>query len=204
MSAQQISLLEELAPSMLYHITHIDNLSSILEKGLYAHNNPYQQRDISNRKVNELRVRTDAIYNKKVHDYVPLYFNPRNAMLYKTLHQYGREIVILGFDSRVLCMQNTLFTNGNAAANSTDFFNDLQFLREFNWNNVFSSSWNGYGEFVKKAMMSEVLVYQHLGMDMLESINCSSIGMEEAIRSHFSLNKVNVTTETSLFFENLL
>lgn len=203
MSAQLKEQLEELAPPMLYHMTHIDNLDSILTHGLYAHNNPLQQQDISNRAVNSRRGYADPIYHKSIHDYVPFYFNPRNAMLYRTQSQYKDNIVILGFDSRLLLMENMLFTNGNAAANGTQFFNDLQALKTFNWNLIFSRSWNGYGEHVKKLMMSEVLINQHLRQDMIESINCSSTRMKKAIKNNFSLNTINVTADTNLFFENL-
>ncbi len=210
MSAQLKTTLEELAPSTVYHMTHIGNLKSIIENGLYSHNNTYQQVDISNQTVNKRRNIKEPIYNKKVHDYVPLYFNPRNAMLYKTQREYRDNIVILGFDSRVLLTQNSLFTNANAAVSDTVFSNDLQQLKEFNWNLIFSSSWNGYGDHVKKAMMAEVLIYQHLKLDKLESINCSSRETANKISRYYQNNpnklhkNVKISLDTQLFFENLL
>lgn len=210
MNAQLKTTLEEFAPSTVYHMTHISNLTSILEHGLYAHNNAFQKRDISNQTVNSLRNCEEPIYYNNLHDYVPLYFNPRNAMLYKTQNQYKDDIIILGFDSHILLTQNSLFTNANAATMKTVFSNDLQELKFFNWNLIFSSSWNGYGDHVKRAMMAEVLIYQHLNLDMLESINCSSKRTKRTVerycqnRSSKLNRKMTISLNTQLFFENLL
>ena len=64
-------------------MTHINNLDSIIRNGLYPHNNTYKKTDISNVDVNDRRVRLEPIYHKQIHSYVPFYFNPRNAMLYR-------------------------------------------------------------------------------------------------------------------------
>lgn len=63
----------------LYHMTHIDNLESIFKYGLLSHNEAHRRGlvkvDISMQAAQEWR--------KKVHNYVPFYFSPRNTMLYK-------------------------------------------------------------------------------------------------------------------------
>jgi hypothetical protein len=66
----------------IYHMTHKDNLESILENGLFSHNNDFVTNRIDNPDVNNRRNFFEPIYNKNVQDYVPFYFNPRNAMLY--------------------------------------------------------------------------------------------------------------------------
>ena len=204
MGAQAKTILEELAPATVYHMTHIKNLPSILEHGLLAHNNPYQQVDISNQAVNARRSHCETIYGRSVHDYVPLYFNPRNAMLYKTQIQYRSDIVMLGFSNEVLLMENSLFTNGNASSNGIWFSNDLESLNDINWNNVFSQSWYGYPESLKRTMMSEVLVHQQLGLTMLESIYCSNDAVTRQVKQHVSMKSIKITTQKDLFFGNLL
>ena len=207
MGAQKKEWLQKFAPATLYHMTHIDNLVSILEHGLFAHNNLYQQQDISNQSVNARRGRIEPIYNRSIHDYVPFYFNPRNAMLYKTQRQYRHKMVILGFDSNILLGKNTLFTNANAAVSNTRFSNKLEDLKTINWNLVFSTSWNGYPPHVKQIMMSEVLVHAHVSLDNLESINCSNSFIQNAIEKDLKkqvVNIISVTTDHSLFFGNLL
>jgi len=63
----------------LYHMTAISNLRSILEHGLLSHNEAHRlglvMRDISDPEVQRRRDdKKDTIYNRFLHDYVPLYF----------------------------------------------------------------------------------------------------------------------------------
>ncbi len=202
MQTQVQTQLENLAPSNLYHMTHIDNLSSIFEHGLLAHNNSCQKVDISNQSVNARRASIyEPIFNRSLHDYVPFYFNPRNAMLYKTQIEYGRNIVILTFDSEILLQENSLFTMGNAASRSTRYSNDIDKLETFNWNLIFSRSWNGYPKHVKQAMMSEVLVYKKQSLKKLMCINTRYQKDADYLNNFFSCNLFK--QDSSLFFENL-
>jgi len=58
----------------LYHMTHIDNLYSILKYGLLSHGNQFQKEDISNREVNSRRSVRDPLFRRPLHSYVPFYF----------------------------------------------------------------------------------------------------------------------------------
>ena len=82
----QTNILNRFGIYYLYHLTHKDNLENILRYGLQSHNLAHQnnliKKDISNKDVNKRRQKRDPIYKKSIHDYVPLYFNPRNPMMY--------------------------------------------------------------------------------------------------------------------------
>ena len=52
MSRLEINTLNDHNVEYLYHMTHIENLPSILKHGLLAHGNLYQKEDISNKEVN--------------------------------------------------------------------------------------------------------------------------------------------------------
>ena len=70
--------------SEIFHMTDSNNLKNILLHGLQNHYNTYRQVYIRNQEViNARREKVEQIYGHKIHDYVPFYFNPRNAMLYK-------------------------------------------------------------------------------------------------------------------------
>ena len=81
-----LSICENYGIKGLYHMTHIDNLQSIFQNGLLSHtnarNNNFMKGDIANNDVNNRRSGLEPIYNRPIHDYTPLYFNPRNPMLY--------------------------------------------------------------------------------------------------------------------------
>lgn len=99
-----------------YYITHIDNLPSILSKGLLSH-----------KKVNELRINYKSIANEEVlekrkekglEDYVNLYINPRNAMMYRVKDETPQNsLAILAISGEIIKYYEDLkISIGNAAS----------------------------------------------------------------------------------------
>lgn len=129
-----LAIIKKVGIASIDHMTHIDNLDSIFKNGLLAHNNPYKKIDISNKEVNERRNKLDPIYKRNIHDYVPLYFNPRNAMLYRNQRIFGDGVVILAFNNNIILQDNSFFTNGNVASNHTLYSNDINELEHEAWN----------------------------------------------------------------------
>lgn len=121
----------------LYHMTHIDNMSSILEYGLLSYNKLPEcgtsHKDISMEDVQEKRhKKRDPINNKPLHDYASLYFNPKNVML-SVRQDMQEDIVILGIDPELLIESETIFTNGNAASDDTKFYKGVENLNKLLW-----------------------------------------------------------------------
>lgn len=157
----------------LFHMTHIDNLQSILLHGLLCHNDMSHYIDISNRDVNNRRNAPEPFYNRSIHDYVLLYFNPRNAMLYSVQRRFGKKVVILNISRKACLSRYTLFTNGNAATNGTSFYNEIkEFLDECDFNLVNSRVWFD-DPAAKTAMMSECLIYKEIPPDYIGDIYCA-------------------------------
>ena len=184
--------------SSLDHMTHIDNLDSIFKYGLLAHNNSYKQVDISNKDVNLRRKVKENIYGRSIHDYVPFYFNPRNAMMYKNRNE---QVVILAFNKSLLYQKNALFTDRNAATRNVKFYNNLQDLDKINWNIVTSQSWNGKPEYVKQIMMAEVLVYNKVPINYLMGIYCKDESMKQYLMQKYNLSSSKVSIQPELFFK---
>ena len=72
----------------LFHITHLDNVDGILRKGLLCRNRietlhlPYL--DLSDASCQSRRSNRDlGGHSVDLHNYVPLFIEPRNAMLYR-------------------------------------------------------------------------------------------------------------------------
>lgn len=204
--SNNIDVLSNLKENYIYHMTHIDNLQNILEHGLIAHDNIYKIVDISNTEVNSRRVKIEPIYNKPIHYYVPFYFNPRNAMLYKNQRIFGDKIIILGFNREILLLKNTVYTNSNAAANETYYTNNVNELFNHNfidWNNVFSDSWNNNGiqdYKLKQKMMAEVLVPQKVEIKMLCKIICIDNTIESYILNNYNIENIEITIDKSKYF----
>ena len=79
----------------LWHMTHIRNVPSIMRNGLLAHQSPKLQLmnlvDISDPDVQRWRTKVDPHFSRSLHEYVPLYINPRNPMLFRR-REMQREI----------------------------------------------------------------------------------------------------------------
>src|SRR3989338_7320864 len=110
----------------LYFITPIENLNSIMERGLLSHNRIKQlklkHRSIANGVIQDRRKDKPVPGGRyKLHDFVNLYFNPRNAMMFKRKDIHA-DICVLGVDADLLGDKNTIVTDGNASSDYTIFY----------------------------------------------------------------------------------
>ncbi|WP_372474144.1 DUF4433 domain-containing protein [Capnocytophaga sp. ARDL2] len=189
----------------LYHMTHKNNLESILKNGLKSHNNIKKERayvDISNNEVNNRRSKKEPIFNRCVHDYVPLYFNPKNPMLYakKSIQD---DIIILAINTRLLYNNNTLFTNGNAASSTTSFYKDTYDLKNLNWDCINAKYWNSF-EDGKRIRCSEILIYPSVEISHIMKIFCNNSFTREFVKhkiDNFANQEINVEIESDLYFD---
>jgi hypothetical protein len=185
------------------HMTHIDNLSGILTHGLLAHDNHYKKVDISNREVNNRRTSPETVYQRPIHDYVPFYFNARNAMLYRNQKEFGDAVIVLGFNTSLIETSGTVFANANASCEGTQFSGQSDVLNSYDWERIFSQSWCSYGQYdqeLKRQMMAEVLVHKQVAASNLEVIYCNSQARADFISANFSLDGVVVSVDTRQFF----
>lgn len=145
----------------LYHLTHIDHVQTIFKDGLLSHNNAHErglvQHDISNPSVQDQRA-IRFIGKRPLHDYVPLYFNPRNAMLFDVFkNRTLKDIVLLRLSRKLMLQKGVWFTDGNAANDPTLFYNKLEDLDKLDWDCIRARYWNDY-EDGKRKCMAEILV----------------------------------------------
>ena len=181
------------------HMTHINNLESILEHGLLAHGNGYQKEDISNQAVNSRREQLEPINKKPIHSYVPFYYNTRNAMLYHN-REIQEEIVVLGFHPNILLHKDAIYTDGNAARSDTDFYNDItEYFGDFDKDKVFSVWWTG-DEHIKSTMMSELLIPNKVDLSHLEYIFCYSERMAKYLSNNFDLCDIKIHVSKKMYF----
>lgn len=196
MGAREIDFLSNYQVDTIYHMTHIDNLPSILEHGLCAHGNSYQQTDISNREVNSRRSRREPIYGKVLHSYVPFYFSPRNPILY--VQDNEDDIVILELDATLIYQDGVLFTDGNASSGGTSFYNDLADLDKLNWSCIHGRYWNDYHD-GKRKKMSEVLIPDQVSIDNIEAILCNNSNTKRVVNK-ITNKKINAFVDRSFYF----
>ena len=143
--SEKEDILSDYKVDYVFHMTEISNLSNILKYGLLSHNEAHSKglnkTDIALQDVNERRAEKKPIHGISLHDYVPMYFNPKNPMLYRR-KQIQDNIVIIAIDRRVVYQEKSIFSDGNAASDITLFFNDITYLNRLNWQCIRNDYWN--------------------------------------------------------------
>lgn len=76
----------------VYHMTHLENLESILQNGLLSTNEKtrlgIKHRNIANQSIQNRRTAMSVPCGPQgtIHDYIPFYFSPREPMLLRLLN----------------------------------------------------------------------------------------------------------------------
>ena len=150
-------------PVPIYHITHINNLESILQEGGLIANSCLKERQI-----NYLDIAYESIQSRRantvvpgsaggvLHDYVPFYFAPRSPMLYAihngyvAQYQEGQDSVIyLVTDTEIIEAEGLdfTFTDGHAVMAYVDFYDELEALESvIDWNLMEAKYWSNTPE----------------------------------------------------------
>ncbi len=192
-------ILDTLGIHYIYHMTHVDNLNNILQNGLLSHGNRLVQTDISNQDVNSRRSIREPIYNKSIHSYVPFYFSPRNAMLYSK-QEIQNHLVILALDRSLIYQPDSLYTDGNAAANETIFYNDLNQIQNLNWKCIHAKMWTDFQD-GKRIKMAETLVFNNVETKYIQKIFCKNDQLKQYIERKIKHNsQIKIEVNQDLFF----
>lgn len=167
---------------LLYHITHYQNLYSILKnKGLSAYSKVTNEEaiytNIAHQGLQGRRSTTNVpVYpNGCLHDYVPFYFASRSPMLYAIIQGQvdgfeGTEEEIVYIMTRTDRIQDAglpfVFTDGHAIMSITEFYNDLSKLTKVDWDIMREWYWNDTEEDPdrKRRRQAEFLVHDFVGI----------------------------------------
>lgn len=101
----------------LHFITYIDNVPSILSKGILSHNKSHHInfRDISEDGVQKHRAKKKIPgINRSLHDYANLYFDAHNPML-SARRSENDDICVLRIKKTILDIEGVIITDKNAA-----------------------------------------------------------------------------------------
>jgi len=193
-------ILKKKGITSFWHITHMNNINNIHWNGLISNSeiNRYEElihEDISIKGVQEKRKKIDPIYQKKIHDYVPLFINPKNAMLFSVQKKYQDQICLIEVSLDVLNNQY-LFTDGNAAKYITNFYSDVASeYQKIPWKDVFKDSWQvpymdhnhtfyETNEALKSHMQSEFLIFPKIESKFIKKIHCQNQGIVNFVQGN--------------------
>lgn len=187
-------------PTPIYHITHINNLTSILNSGGLIANGVLQRQriyyvDIAHESIQGRRSRTlvPCGAGGVLHDYVPFYFAPRSPMLF-TIHkgnvegyEQGQELVIYlvsTAESIGAAALNFAFTDGHGIMNYTQFFDNLNDLNKIDWTIMREQYWRDTTDDNdrKRRRQAEFLVHQFCPWTLITEIGVINSTIQAQVR----------------------
>ena len=167
--------LQNLPFGSFFHMTDIHNLKDILDKGMFSHNLARDfgllKVDNSNQMINDKRDRVEKSLGGNIHDFVPLYINPRNSMLeFIIKNDKLNDLIFLRVTPHIILEDNVFFSDGNAASKTTKFYSETNDLDMLDWD-VINDKWNSSStNEIKKKEMSEVLVKHEISLQYINEI----------------------------------
>lgn len=186
----------------LYHITHIDNLSSIVNAGSIRSLNTLKGEGINHRSIaySHMQERRDSITialppGGNLHDYVPWSFAARAPMLFTAwrgrLNQgvQQHDIIHLVTDvQKALQLQlKIIYTDGHPVTNQlTQFFTDLEQLPQIlDWDLLIARQWSNTEEDSdrKRRRQAELLMYGDVPWSIVRGIAVQNHTISDQVAS---------------------
>lgn len=149
--------IQDIGINYLYHFTDLRNVESITNFGILSideiHKRGLEVHFSSTQTSREID------YYKKYSNYVHLSYEPDNPMIYIALKE-GRlgQYKLYKIDPIVLFLVDTLYSDGNIAANSTSIKGETDFLFNLPFNKFHNKKYYNLNSEDKKLFMSEILV----------------------------------------------
>jgi len=188
----------------LHYITLIDNVPSILAKGILSHRlaRKVPHRSIAMQEVQDRRGNKDVPGGRMLHEYVNTYICARNPMLYlrKGAHT---ELCVLRINTAVLDFEGVIVTDRNAASNARFSPVDTG-LTLIDREQVFAEYWIHPDDELatfnhKKIKCAEVLVPSRIASNYIFGAYVSCIQSERRLRE--IAPRLSVTIDAHLFFQ---
>jgi O-acetyl-ADP-ribose deacetylase (regulator of RNase III) len=195
----------------LYYITHVKNLSSILNYGIFSHA-LIEERKIDFTRIYDLNIvshreQKQAPNGKSLWTFANLYFQPRNPMLYRVTNEKGKdEIAVVAIKSDVMNKDDIFVSTGNAASLASDILPAQEGLKEIaKMKKIMTNDWWSDTDGSKRKIMAECLVPNIIPPEFIDSIYVSShyiqAKVEKELGYNLSKRRINVIPEPKMFFQ---
>lgn len=183
--------------SELFHATHWRNVHSIARSGLLSRNSLRNSgigmTDISLAGPQSIRA-SKWLEGKSIHDYVPLFFWPINAMT-SLRRDHANELVLLSIDPVVMFSNGALTTDGNAAAHATSFWKNHGALPNIQWS-ILRGYWSEFDD-GKRISQAETLIPHQIPREYVRKAYVRTPQLKDTLASQTPLP---VDVRPDLFF----
>lgn len=206
--------------TLIYHITHKDNLSGIVSRdGIFAQSQmeheSVEYADIAHRRIQDRRSETPVPCGpgRCLHDYVPFYFAPRSPMLYaikmgnvEDCTAKQNDIIYLVSSAQRIQIEGIgfVFTDGHGIMTLSDFYNDLDDLSEIDWDIMKEKYWRDTFEDPdrKRRRQAEFLVFRQFAWNLVERIGVFNRTIEQEVIHTISnaSHKPPINIETGWYY----
>ncbi|MHB1216852.1 MAG: type II toxin-antitoxin system toxin DNA ADP-ribosyl transferase DarT [Alphaproteobacteria bacterium] len=203
----------------IYHITHVDNLPSIIREGclvsdavMIERGGPIAAIGMSKIKTRRLTIPLDCHDGDFIGDYVPFYFCSRSVMLYVIHCANHEELIYRGGQPPIIHLEADLsevikwaksvsarwaFTLSNAGAYYVKSRADLSRLDEIDWDSVAARDWRASE--VRERKQAEFLVHESFPWHLVERIGTSTVStkakVDEALRASTHRPRVEIKSD---------
>ena len=192
----------------LYYITHVDKVPSILEHGILSHQRvetahvqytpTYDDRIVANRRQRQ------APDGRSLWSFANLYFQPRNAMLYRVVffERNADEIAIVAVRGDILDRRDVLISEGNAAGPSSAMLDKTEGLKAIScMRDVLNQQWWREDDGSKRKMMAECLVPDRVPPELIEALYVASHAGADRVKALLPRSRLDVIPEPQMFFQ---
>lgn len=193
----------------IYHITHVDNLSSILAAGGMESDAKRARLSKENTNIGMMEIKKRRLVldvpchpGAKVGEYVPFYFCPRSIMLYLIHMGNHPELGYTGGQKPIVHLEADLhaviawadsnrhpwvFTKSNAGAFYTLFYNQPDQLKEVNWEAVSAQDFRD--PMIKEGKQAEFLLFDHCPWGLIQRVGVMDEGIKKQVKEIIGGNK---------------
>jgi hypothetical protein len=207
---------EHLDKTAVFHITHVENLASMLGEGRLTARNfqpPGSCRSIANEEVQDRRARVVVPVppGGPIHDYVPFYFAPRSPMLFcnhrgsiPNARPQGEIIYLVTTAQNIAAVGRPFaFYDRHAVVGYAQAFNRLEDLKQVDWRVFFEPPLVGdYARYWqnrnddqfphwvtrKEVRQAEFLAHQWLPLSCIRLIGTYNRAAKERVEELFKLH----------------
>lgn len=156
----------------LHYITPIENVPSILQRGILSNRRarPLRPKSIAKQEVQDLRAKVRVPGGRALHEYANLYICARNPMMYarRALHT---ETCVLRVSTDVLDLPGVVITDQNAASGYRLFLPSPRGLAFVDREMVFAEDWTHPGD--------SAAYYRH------RSVKCAEVLVPDLVPTEF-------------------
>lgn len=191
----------------LYYITHIDNVPSILRRGLLCHERiegeHIEYTHIYDKGIVENRQGKQTPDGNSLWHFANLYFWPRNPMLYRVLCEKSvREVAVISVRHEILDRLDIFISNGNAVHSQSEILTPgkgRKALPQIIKDTLMVEYWNEE-DGSKRKIMAECLVPNFVAPEMIQTIYVATQDAKANLSACIPNSNVPIITEPNMFF----